>query len=127
MTELAWLEGRTEGGVHVVIDVDPYVNDAQIIIDGRPARITGSIVRYRDGGTTEIPTDQGLIWRPAPRKAERMGLEPSLDGKPLRMSECATCGDSGLVAVQDGPACTYCPGCRDMRGMPLPPPTSNDA
>lgn len=73
----AWLVGRTEQGRTVEIMGDPYCDERSTIhIDGK-APVVIAIDRLRDGGTTRIKTDCGLVVRPTPFKPERM---PTLDG-----------------------------------------------
>lgn len=53
----------------------------QILIDGKPLRaIRWS--RLRDGGTTRVETERGLLYRPAPRRTD----VPTLDGKEIELS-----------------------------------------
>lgn len=74
-----WLEGRTETGTIVSIDRDPYVHaDAVVMVDGLRAVLTGRVQRLRDGGTTLIPTEAGLIVFPSPL---RKGMVPTIAGE----------------------------------------------
>lgn len=62
----AWLEGTTEEGVHVVVYGDPYIDPtAEIYIDG-VEQGPPHVQRARDGGTTRISTDSGMIVKPGP-------------------------------------------------------------
>ena len=75
-----WLEGQTAAGRTVRILGDPYCDDrAEVWIDGERADIT-DVSRRRDGGTTQIDTERGNIYRPTPWKPERRA---TLDGEPL--------------------------------------------
>jgi len=80
-----WLVGRTAAGRTVEIIGDPYVDErATVTIDGRAAVVLrGS--RLRDGGTTDLTTDLGRVYRPQ-RRFVREGEEPrpaTLDGEEI--------------------------------------------
>lgn len=62
---MSWLKGETAAGVTVEIDTDPYVNQssAVVMIGGERAKLL-RVTRRRDGGTTTITTDRGVIWWP---------------------------------------------------------------
>lgn len=83
-----WLEGWTRAGRHVRIPQDPYSlltargdgRNVDIFVDGIRVELAGRITRFRDGGTTVIPTVAGRIVRQTP-------MDPrgphTLDGEPL--------------------------------------------
>jgi hypothetical protein len=53
-----------------------------VTVDGEPVEVLGRWKRYRDGGTSIVETEQGRLYRPAPR---RHGT-PTLDGEPVELS-----------------------------------------
>lgn len=81
-----WLQGRTDAGRTVHIDVDPYVDRGAIVtIDGQRTPVV-TIKRMRDGGTTDIRTPTGRIYWPRRIGAAgvKPGQVPTLDGEELR-------------------------------------------
>lgn len=75
-----WLLGRTVSGRTVEIVGDPYVDErSTIVIDGIRACVS-HIKRLRDGGTTTIVTDHGIVWYPSRFGAN---LVSTLDGEGL--------------------------------------------
>lgn len=90
-SDKAWLEGKTDSGRTVHIDMDPYVNsgDAVVTIDGELANMT-SCTRYRDGGTTKIETLGGVVVYASPL---RPSTKHTLDGEELCLAACHDEGD----------------------------------
>lgn len=54
----------------VVIETLPHMYESEaleVTINGKPVEVLGRWNRYRDGGTSEVRTNKGEIFRPAPR------------------------------------------------------------
>lgn len=62
-----WFKGETYDGRYcIVVTADPYVANGKVFINDGEAKID-RVDRYRDGGTTEIHCNFGVLYFPVQR------------------------------------------------------------